>query len=188
MGSCLITFQSSALTWPPAPRSTTLCSPAWRTPREGLPGMSSASVCRPGQGSGSARGPPARGSARRISHSWHPAGLPCGHSSRRRSALMSKWSMNHACDPGTTRAITAPSCVTPTAATSKPFAAPPDSDRRRACRHLPLPTTVRLLQVGVGPERGWRLLRRRSGDGRSGGMTRRSFPRGNRDRLLRRSP
>ena len=27
MGSCLITFQSSALTWPPAPRSTTLRSP-----------------------------------------------------------------------------------------------------------------------------------------------------------------
>jgi hypothetical protein len=27
----------------------------------------------------------------------------------------------------------------------------------RACRHLPLPTTVRLLQVRVEPERGWLL-------------------------------
>jgi hypothetical protein len=51
--------------------------------------------------------------------------------------------------------------VTPTATSSKPFAAPPDSDRRRACRHLPLPTTVRLLQVRVERERGWRLFQRR---------------------------
>ena len=83
------------------------------------------------------------GSARRISRSWHPTGLPCGHSSRQRSALMPKCSMNHASGPSTTQAITAPSCVTPTATTSKPFAAPPDSGRRRAWRHLPLPTTVR---------------------------------------------
>jgi catechol 2,3-dioxygenase-like lactoylglutathione lyase family enzyme len=39
-------------------------------------------------------------------------------------------------------------------------AALPDRDCRRACRHLPLLTTVRLLQVRVEPERGW-LLRRR---------------------------
>jgi len=83
-----------------------------------------------------------------------------GHSSRQRSALMPKCSMNHASGPSTTQAITAPSCVPPTATTSKPFAAPPDSDRRRACRHLPLPTTVRLLQVRVEPERGWLLQRR----------------------------
>jgi len=117
-------------------------------------------VCRPGQSSGSARGPPARGSARRISRSWRPTGLPCGHSSRQRSALMPKCSMNHACGPSNTQAITAPSCVTPTATTSKPFATLPDSDCRRACRHLPLLTTVRLLQVRVEPERCW-LLRRR---------------------------
>jgi hypothetical protein len=77
-----------------------------------------------------------------------------------RSALMPKCSMNHACGPATTQAITAPSCVTSTAATSKPFAARPESDCRRACRHLPLLTTVRLLQVRVEPELGW-LLRRR---------------------------
>jgi hypothetical protein len=34
------------------------------------------------------------GSARGISRSWHPAGLPCGHCSRQRSALMPKCSMN----------------------------------------------------------------------------------------------
>ena len=36
----------------------------------------------------------------------------------------------------------------------------PDATRRRARRHLPLPTTVRLLQVEVEPERGWLLQRR----------------------------
>ena len=77
-----------------------------------------------------------------------------------RSALMAKCSMNHACGPSTSQAITAPSCATPTATTSKPFAAPPDSNRRRACRHLPLLTTVRLLQARVEPERGWLLQRR----------------------------
>jgi hypothetical protein len=41
------------------------------------------------------------------------------------SALMPECSMNHACGPSTTKAITAPSCVTPKATTSKPFAAPP---------------------------------------------------------------
>jgi hypothetical protein len=87
------------------------------------------------------------------------------------SALLPTCSMSHVSGPGTARAITAPSYVTPMAATSKPFAAPPDGDRRRACRHLPLPATVRLLQVRVEPERGW-LLQRRSGDRRSGGMTR----------------
>jgi hypothetical protein len=76
------------------------------------------------------------------------------------SALLPKCSINHVSGPGTTRAITAPSCVIRTAATSKPFAAPPDGDRRRACRHLPLPATVRLLQVRVEPERGWLLQRR----------------------------
>ena len=74
-----------------------------------------------------------------------------------RSASMPKCSMNHSCGPSTSQAITAPSCMTPTATTSKPFAAPPDSDRRRACRHLPLLTTVRLLQAQVEPERGWLL-------------------------------
>jgi hypothetical protein len=77
-----------------------------------------------------------------------------------RSALMPKCSMNHACGPSTSQAITAPSCVTPTATASKPFAAPPDSDRRRVRRHLPLPTTVRLLQARAEPERGWLLQRR----------------------------
>jgi hypothetical protein len=68
--------------------------------------------------------------------------------------------MNHACGPSTSQAITAPSCMTPTATTSKPLAAPPDSDRRRACRHLPVLTTVRLLQARVEPEHGWPLQRR----------------------------
>jgi len=36
----------------------------------------------------------------------------------------------------------------------------PDATRRRACRHLPLPATARLLQVRVEPERGWLLQRR----------------------------
>ena len=63
----------------------------------------------------------------------------------------------------------------------------PDATRGRAYRHLPLPVTVRLLQVRVEAGRGW-LLRRRQGDGRSGGMTRRGFLRGSKDRPLRRSP
>ena len=36
----------------------------------------------------------------------------------------------------------------------------PDATRRRACRNLLLPATVRLLQVRVEPERGWLLQRR----------------------------
>jgi hypothetical protein len=33
-------------------------------------------------------------------------------------------------------------------------------DRRRALRHLPLPTAVRLFQVRIMPERGWLPQRR----------------------------
>jgi hypothetical protein len=40
------------------------------------------------------------------------------------------------------------------------YRTPIRGDRRHACRHLPLPTTVRLLQVRVEPERGWLLQRR----------------------------
>ena len=87
------------------------------------------------------------GSARRISRSRCPAGLPCGHCSPQRSALMPKCSMSHASGPITAQAVTARSCVTPAATTSKRFAAPLGSGRRRACRRLPLPATVRLLQV-----------------------------------------
>jgi hypothetical protein len=154
MGSCLITFQSSALTWPPAPRSTTLCSPLG-----GRRVMDFGEVIgfgvppRPGFWIGPA-----------DQRRWVPRdayrvrgtrqGCRAGTLPGQRSALMPKCSMNHASGPGTTQAITAPSCVTPTATTSKPFAAPPDSDRRRARRHLPLPTTVRLLQARAEPERG----------------------------------
>jgi hypothetical protein len=160
MGSCLITFQSSALTWPPAPRSTTLRSHRLGGRRVmdfgevigfGVPP-------RPGFWIG----PRTTGEGFRETHIAFvaPDRAAVRAFFQAVSALMPECSMNHACGPSTSQAITAPSCMTPTATTSKPFAAPPDSDRRRACRHLPLLTTVRLLQARVEPERGWLLQRR----------------------------
>jgi len=48
-------------------------------------------------------------------------GLPCGHSSRAAVSIDAECSMNHACGPSTTQAVTPPSCMTPTATTSKPL-------------------------------------------------------------------
>jgi hypothetical protein len=73
------------------------------------------------------------------------------------SALMPECSMNHACGPSTTKSYYGAFVRDPEGNNVEAICRAPDSDRRRACRHLPLPTTVRLLQVRVEPERGWLL-------------------------------